>query len=86
MGAAVSLKDRAVLVTGAASGIGRRLAQDLYWNERCRLYLVDVDARELGVLADELEPDGDGDRVESFPCDIASEESVAALARARDIS
>jgi len=76
------LKDKTVLVTGAASGIGRRLAQDLYWNEKCRLILVDIDERELGILKDELEPAGEGDRVEAFVCDISSQESVDRLAAA----
>jgi short-subunit dehydrogenase len=81
MSAPGKLKDKTVLVTGAASGIGRRLAQDLYWNEKCRLILVDVDAEELGILKDELEPDGDGDRVSAFVCDIASDDSVERLAK-----
>lgn len=67
-------------MTGAASGIGRRLAQDLYWNEKCRLLLVDIDAAELAVLKDELEPEEDGGRVSAHACDIGSAESVAALA------
>ena len=78
---AQSLKDKTVLVTGAASGIGRKLAHDLYWDEKCRLILVDVDAEALGVLKDELEPEGEGDRVAAFVCDIGSEEAVARLAR-----
>jgi short-subunit dehydrogenase len=82
MSASGRLKDKTVLVTGAASGIGRRLSQDLYWNEKCRLVLADVDASELAVLKNELEPDGEGDRVSAFVCDIASEESVASLAAA----
>ena len=76
------LRDKTVVVTGAASGIGRRLAKDLYWNEKSRLILADVDAAELRVLKDELEPEGEGDRVEICVCDIASAESVAALAKA----
>lgn len=77
-----ALKDKAVLVTGAASGIGRQLASDLYWNEKCRLILVDIDAGELGVLKNELEPAGEGDRVEVFVCDIAAQDSVDRLAEA----
>jgi short-subunit dehydrogenase len=75
------LKDKTILVSGAASGIGRRLAQDLYWNEKCRLILIDVDAAELAILKDELEPAGEGDRVEAFACDIASDDSVARLVK-----
>ncbi len=82
MSAPVSLKDKTVLVTGAASGIGRRLAQDLFWDEKCRLILVDNNAPELSIIKEELEPAGEGDRVEAFVCDIASDESVAALAAA----
>ncbi|TBR18929.1 SDR family NAD(P)-dependent oxidoreductase [bacterium] len=79
---ALELKDRTVLVTGAASGIGRRLALDLYWEEKCRLILVDVDAAELRVLKDELEPEADGGRVSAHVCDIGSAEAVDALAAA----
>jgi len=81
-----SLEDKMVLVTGAASGIGRQLAKDLYWNEGCRLVLVDVNAGELDVLRMELEPPEDSvpgqkPRVEAFTCDISSSESVAGLKR-----
>ncbi|MEK7859363.1 MAG: SDR family NAD(P)-dependent oxidoreductase [Elusimicrobiota bacterium] len=82
MSVRADLKDRTVLVTGAAAGIGRRLSQDLFWNEGCRLILVDIDAEELAVLKDELEPEGEGDRVEARVCDIASEDAVEKLARA----
>ena len=82
MSASRGLEGKTVLVTGAASGIGRRLAQDLFWNEKSRLLLVDVDAAELEILKDELEPAGEGDRVEAFVCDIASDASVDALAAA----
>ena len=79
---AASLKDKTVLVTGAASGIGRQLALDLYWDEKCRLILVDVDAEGLEVLKNELEPEEDGGRVTAHVCDIGSAESVAALVTA----
>lgn len=71
-----------MLVTGAASGIGRRLAQDLYWNEGCRLVLVDVDAAELAVLKAELEPEEDAGRVTAHVCDIADAADVGRLAQA----
>ena len=79
MSGTADLKDKTVLVTGAASGIGRRLSQDLYWNEKSRLILVDVDAVELEILKNELEPAGEGDRVEAFVCDIASGAEVDGL-------
>lgn len=77
-----NLENKTVLVTGAASGIGRRLAQDLYWNEKSRVILVDIDAGELEILRNELEPPGEEDRVETFVCDIASAESVEKLVKA----
>jgi short-subunit dehydrogenase len=49
------LQGRRVLVTGAASGIGRQLAADLYLEEGCHLLLVDRDERGLSELAGELE-------------------------------
>lgn len=76
------LAGKLVLVTGAASGIGRKLAHDLFWDEKCRLILVDVDADGLATVKDELEPAGEGDRVEAHACDIASASSVAALREA----
>ncbi len=82
MSARADLKDKSVIVTGAASGIGRRLAQDLFWNEGSRLILVDINAGELDILKDELEPAGEGDRVEAFACDIASGEEVKNLVKA----
>lgn len=78
-----------VLVTGAASGIGRQMARDLFWQERCNLLLLDQDARQLEVLQDELAPRAPLDSekpkrqalhqpsVHVFSCDIASPDSVA---------
>ncbi|MBI5630289.1 MAG: SDR family NAD(P)-dependent oxidoreductase [Elusimicrobia bacterium] len=78
----MNLKGKTVLVTGAASGIGRRLARDLFWNEGSRLILADIDAEGLEELENELEPPGEGDRVEAVVCDIALEAHVERLARA----
>lgn len=74
------LHDLDVLITGAASGLGRRLAHELFWRERCRLILVDRDAARLEIVKNELSPDAP--RVEAFACDVSSADSVAALMKA----
>lgn len=83
------LRDRSVLITGAASGIGRRLAHELFWREKCRLLLVDRDLPGLETVKNELDPDDPpegpagrrpaGPRVEVFRCDVSSSADVRAL-------
>lgn len=49
------LKDQVVVVTGAASGMGRALCQELH-RAGARLGLLDRNAEGLAVLAEELRP------------------------------
>ncbi|HEY9841886.1 MAG: SDR family NAD(P)-dependent oxidoreductase [Candidatus Sericytochromatia bacterium] len=49
------LKDRVVVITGAASGIGRALALQFY-AAGCRLALADINLRALQQLAQSLPP------------------------------
>lgn len=73
-----------VLVTGAASGIGRRLAVDLWTREGTGLRLADRDEAGLAALDRELravEP-ADGRLLSTHLVDVASEASVGALAGA----
>ena len=53
---------RSVLVTGAASGIGRELARELA-RRGARLVLWDLDAAGLAAVADELRDDADDAKV-----------------------
>jgi len=65
--------DRAVLVTGAASGIGRAVAERLA-GEGARLFAVDVQAEALAGLATAMR----AERVEvaTRRCDVSSEADV----------
>lgn len=71
-----------VLVTGAASGIARRLAQDLWTREGCSLRLVDRDPAGLSSLDEELRRAAPGDHrvLTTHVVDVASSAAVCSLA------
>jgi len=69
----MKLKDRVVLITGAASGIGRATA-DLFAVEGARLVLADVDADLLRRNA------SSGDDCWTHPADVSRAADVDALA------
>ena len=70
------LDDRAVLITGAASGIGRATALEAY-AEGARLLLSDVDAAAGEALAAEIT--GQGGTAVFARCDVTNEAEVEAL-------
>jgi NAD(P)-dependent dehydrogenase (short-subunit alcohol dehydrogenase family) len=71
------LRDKVAVVTGAASGIGRALAERL-GSEGMKVVLADLEAGALQQAAQELEKSG----VEVLPVvtDVAKAEQVQALA------
>jgi NAD(P)-dependent dehydrogenase (short-subunit alcohol dehydrogenase family) len=78
------LKDRLVLVTGAASGIGYECARS-FAKRGARLVISDINATALEKAR--LELTAAGARCHAIACDVASEESVDAFAAAvqRDV-
>ena len=68
-----NLKGKVVLITGAASGIGRAAAL-AFAKEGCRLALVDIDKGELEKLSDEIKAGGAD--VGSGVGDLATSEGV----------
>jgi NAD(P)-dependent dehydrogenase (short-subunit alcohol dehydrogenase family) len=78
------LKDRIVLVTGAASGIGYECARS-FAKRGARLVISDINADALEKAR--LEIAATGTRCYAMVCDVASEESVNAFASAvhRDV-
>lgn len=76
------LKGLNVLVTGAASGIGRQVARDLFAEHHCNLSLLDLNEPGLRAFKDELKSDyrwKNAPRVEIHTCDIASQKSIDAF-------
>ncbi|MBK1783413.1 SDR family NAD(P)-dependent oxidoreductase [Prauserella sp. ASG 168] len=71
-GRVLDVTDRAVLITGAASGIGHALARTLH-RRGAVLGLVDRDETALAAVAEEL-----GDRVHTAVADVADRDGVAA--------
>jgi NAD(P)-dependent dehydrogenase (short-subunit alcohol dehydrogenase family) len=67
------LEGRAILVTGAASGIGRATAERLV-EERARVALVDRDAGRLGEVAAALA--AEGGQVGAYAADVADARAV----------
>ena len=72
-------RDRVAVVTGAASGIGRALSAR-FAAEGMRVVLADVEEEALRSAVAELR--STGARVTGVPTDVASADSVAALADA----
>lgn len=72
-----NLHGRVVVVTGAASGIGRALARDL-GGRGARLALVDVDAERLATLAQELDACGAAS-ASTHVADVGDRERMRAL-------
>lgn len=70
---ALLLDDKAVLITGAASGIGRAAALEAH-AEGARLLLADVDDEAGEALAAEI--GGDGGQASYVHCDVTDEASV----------
>jgi NAD(P)-dependent dehydrogenase (short-subunit alcohol dehydrogenase family) len=73
------LKDRLVLITGAASGIGFECARS-FARRGARLVISDVNATALEKAR--LELTAGGARCHAIACDVASEAAVNALATA----
>jgi 3-oxoacyl-[acyl-carrier protein] reductase len=75
----INLKDKVAIVTGAAQGIGKTIAQELA-NEGVHLALWDNDEVRLEETAKELY--ASHGNVYAFKCDVSSEEEVdTALAK-----
>lgn len=69
----MDLAGKRIVITGAASGIGKALAENLA-GRGASLVLADLDAARVTALAETLE------RVIAAPCDVSDHASVEALA------
>lgn len=67
-------KDKVILITGAAGGIGRETAK-AFAEEGAKLVLVDLHEESLEQVAKELNIESD--RVKLVPADVTNEEQVA---------
>jgi len=72
----MDLKGSHVVISGAASGIGRTLAKDFFVKEKCHLYLFDKHAEGLNSLATELKSQDPELYVEAYAGDLTSNPSV----------
>jgi len=68
-----------ILITGAASGIGKALAQHLFLKENANLLLADLNLKGLEELKVELESQTNVGTIKVFETDISSENSVGSL-------
>jgi len=77
----IRLDDRVALVTGAARGIGRAIARQLF-DAGATVIIADLDATDAERACGEISEDSPGDageRTAAFACDVSDEASVKAL-------
>lgn len=79
--AALNLKNRWVLVTGASSGLGREIARQLSLEHKAHVLLCARRQERLQDLQAELKAAGAGG-VEIIPADLSSPEGLAAICEA----
>ncbi|MFA5863179.1 MAG: SDR family NAD(P)-dependent oxidoreductase [Phycisphaerae bacterium] len=72
----MKLKDKVVIITGAAGSIGRA-AVDLFVSQGAILSIVDIDENLLKVLADKIQKAGG--KVLNFSVDVSSEPQVKSV-------
>jgi short-subunit dehydrogenase len=72
----VLVRDRQVLITGAASGIGRSLASLLLNSYNCRLTLVDKDEQGLAEWSDGVKKEGFQNRFTTHVLDLSDPTAV----------
>jgi len=70
------LSEKVAVVTGAASGIGRAIAQR-FAQEGAVVRLVDIDEQAAGAVAQQIVTDGG--RATSYQCDVSVQSSVKRL-------
>lgn len=71
------LREKKVVITGAASGIGRALSL-AFAKERCTILLADINAAGLKVTAELVEQSGGN--AETFVCDVSKLDDVMRMA------
>ena len=69
------LKDKAAIITGAASGIGKEIAI-IFAREGAKVAIADLDQKAGDATAKEIDPSGK--RAIGVAMDVASEEQVEA--------
>jgi 3-oxoacyl-[acyl-carrier protein] reductase len=75
----MEFKDTVAVVTGAARGIGKEIARQLYI-QGGNVILVDLDSNQLGLTVSELDQQK-GNRIVQKPCDIADPAAVENIFR-----
>jgi NAD(P)-dependent dehydrogenase (short-subunit alcohol dehydrogenase family) len=73
-------KDRGVLVTGAATGMGRAITE-AFLSEGARVVLVDVNGDRVDSTSQELAENGAAGRVSSLHCDVTRSDQVRETVR-----
>ena len=69
------LKSEIVLITGAASGLGKGIAQRLA-HLGCRLILWDINETDNHYAAEELNMATNSNRIHAMKCDLANRENI----------